>query len=171
MVQPMASKNGMILALVRARSVPIISTMAGSATTLLPMVVTSPQVPPFGLLMLLSWRLLRPELWPAWIALPLGLFDDFLSGQPLGSAMCLWTALLLTLDLVDANLVWRDYWIDWAIAAIAIILCIAGGFWFTGLKHSGISLLILLPQMVFSILCFPLVVRLCVRLDRWRLPS
>lgn len=161
----------MILALLRARSVPIISTMAGSATALLPMVVTSPQVPPLGLLILLGWRLLRPELWPAWIALPLGLFDDVLSGQPLGSAMCLWTALLLALDLVDANLVWRDYWIDWAVASAAIILCIIGGFWFTGLNQSGISLMILLPQIVFSILCFPLVVRMCVRLDRWRLPS
>ena len=30
-------------------------------------------MPPFGLLVLLAWRLLRPELWRAWVGLPLGL--------------------------------------------------------------------------------------------------
>ncbi|MFD2501348.1 rod shape-determining protein MreD [Rhizorhabdus histidinilytica] len=93
--------------------VPILSTLAGSATALLPIVATEPIVPPFGLMMLLAWRLLRPEIWPVWVALPLGLADDLISGHYLGTAMILWTIAFLSLEWVDQALRWRDSWIEW----------------------------------------------------------
>jgi rod shape-determining protein MreD len=153
----------------RARSVPVVSTILGSAVTLLPAVVVSPALPPFGLLMLLGWRLLRPELWPAWVALPLGLADDLIGGAPLGSAMTLWTLTFLALDLVDNHMVWRDYWIDWLVAAVAILFCLGGAWLFARYTGGGGSVLALVPQVAITIFCFPAVARLCVVLDRWRL--
>lgn len=149
---------------------PILSVMLGSATTILPMIAVTPALPPFGLLFLLAWRLLRPELWPLWIGLPLGFFDDLMSGQPLGSAMFLWSAMLIGIETASGRLLWRDYWQDWLIAAISIIFCLLGGFYLARLSAGGGSVLVVLPQIALSILLFPAVVRLCAILDRWRLP-
>lgn len=155
--------------LARARSVPVLSTIAGSATVLLPIITVSPLLPPFGLLMLLGWRLLRPELWAAWVALPLGLADDLLGGQPIGTSMSLWTIILLAIDLVDNRLVWRDYWMDWLVAAVAILFCLGGSWIFARFTGGGGTMLALVPQIGIAIFCFPAIARLCVVLDRWRL--
>jgi len=155
--------------LARARSVPALSTIAGSATMLLPIIAVSPLLPPFGLLMLLGWRLLRPELWAAWVALPLGLADDLIGGQPIGTSMALWTVTLLAIDLVDNRLVWRDYWTDWLVAAVAILFCLGGSWIFARFTGGGGTVLSLAYQTGIAIFCFPAVARLCVVLDRWRL--
>lgn len=154
----------------RTHGTPVILVMLGSAMTIMPMIAVTPALPPFGLLALLAWRLLRPELWPLWIAAPLGLFDDIMSSQPLGTAMFLWTVTLIGIEIASSRLLWRDYWQDWLIAAIAIIFCILGGFYFARLAAGGGSMLVVLPQIVWSILLFPAVVRLCATVDRWRLP-
>jgi rod shape-determining protein MreD len=171
MARRITSERDFRLALIRAGAVPIVTTMAGSACVLFPVIASWPALPPFGLLMLLAWRLMRPELWHAWIGLPLGLFDDLVSGQTIGTAVFLWTSILLILDFLDAQLLWRDYWVDWLMAAIAIIATISGGYWLSGLDSGHASLVIAVPQMILSILCFPLTVRLCRVLDKWRLPS
>lgn len=155
----------------RTQGTPVISVLVGSSVaSILPVIAVTPAVPPFGLLMLLAWRLLRPELWPLWVAAPLGLFDDIMSGQPLGSAMCLWTAAFIGIEITNGRLLWRDYWQDWQIAAFSIIFCVLGGFYFARLAAGGGSMLIILPQIAWSILLFPVVVRLCALIDRWRLP-
>jgi rod shape-determining protein MreD len=158
------------VARVRVRVVPVLSTMIASLAALAPLVSTAPLMPPLGFLMLLAWRLLRPELWPVWIGLPLGLFDDLVSGQPLGTAISLWTLTLLVLDLMDSYFIWRDFWIDWLVGAIFAIIYMLAGYWFSGLRSSPMAIETLLPQIALSILCFPGLVRICVRLDRWRLP-
>lgn len=114
----------------RLTGTPVITVMLGSSITVLPVIAQAPVMPPFGLLLLLSWRLLRPELWRVWIGVPLGLFDDIMSGQPIGSAMFLWTMMLIGIDAVEHRMVWRSYRQDWLIAAAAIIFCIAGGLFF-----------------------------------------
>lgn len=154
----------------RTQGTPIVTVMLGSAATILPMVAVTPSLPPFGLLLLLAWRLLRPELWPLWIAAPLGLFDDIMSGQPLGSAMFLWTVILIGIEMTSSRLLWRDYWQDWLIAAISISFCVLGGFYFARLSAGGGSVLVVLPQIALSVLLFPTIVRLCALIDRWRLP-
>lgn len=153
----------------RARVVPIATALAGSALAALPFVTDMPLLPPFGLLMLLAWRLLRPELWQAWIGLPLGLFDDLMSGQPIGSAMTLWTIVLLALDLSDNRAVWHDYWHDLLIAALALTFCIVGGWATVALTVPAPSLLTMVPQLLLAILLMPLAMRIAARLDRFRL--
>lgn len=152
----------------RLEGTPIITVMLGSMTTALPVIAQSPTLPPFGLLILLAWRLLRPELWQAWIGLPLGLFDDVMSGQPLGSAVFLWTMTLVGIDSTERRLYWRDYWQDWLIASIAIILCLSGGLLFARLTGGGGRFMLIAPQIIWSILLFPFVARQCAWLDRWR---
>ena len=149
--------------------VPVLSVLAGSAVTLLPIVATAPVLPPFGLLVALGWRLLRPEMWPAWVALPLGLADDLIGGAPLGSAMTLWTVAFLGIDMADHRPMWRDHWLDWWLASLAITLCCVGGWAVARFTAGGGPLWPVLPQLALSILAFPPVARLCARLDRWRL--
>lgn len=154
---------------VRGQIIPVVSTITGSATALLPLIATWPLMPPFGLMMLLAWRLLRPELWPIWIGLPLGLADDLLSGQPLGSAVMLWTIALLVVDQLDRRIMFRDYWQDWLIAALAIIIVLIGGIFTANATGGNAELALIVPQIVFSVLAYPVVARLCAMLDRWRL--
>src|SRR3546814_20303414 len=68
---------------------PAISVMLGSLVTIIPVIFPGGLLPPFGLMVLLAWRLLRPESLKIWSPVLLGLFDDLLSGQPFGSAMLL----------------------------------------------------------------------------------
>ncbi|HKY81016.1 MAG TPA: rod shape-determining protein MreD [Sphingobium sp.] len=166
---PYVSRLGRHPSRFRLIGTPIITVMLGSAITILPVIAQAPVMPPFGLLLLLTWRLLRPELWRTWIGLPLGLFDDIMSGQPIGSAMFLWTVTLIGIDAVEHRMLWRSYRQDWLIAAAAIIFCVAGGVFFARITGGGdINPQLVAPQMVWTILLFPFVVRQCARVDRWR---
>jgi rod shape-determining protein MreD len=151
--------------------IPVLSVMAGSAVTALPIFTEGPTLPPFGFLILLGWRLMRPGIWPAWVGLPFGLFDDLFSGQPFGSAALLWSLTMLAIELIDARAIWRDHLQDWLIAAAAIMLVLLGGLGIQDLAHRAPEASIIVPQMLISVLTFPLIVRLCARLDGWRLAT
>lgn len=154
---------------IRGQILPILSTIVGSMAVLAPIVAQAPILPPLGFMMLLAWRLLRPEMWPVWIGLPLGVVDDLFSGQPIGSAVLLWTTALLSLDLVDQRLVWRDYWQDWLIAAAAITLYLIGGLVTANAAGGNGHIVQIVPQIILSIIIFPAVARFCALLDRVRL--
>lgn len=153
----------------RRRFVPTLSTLCASLLALLPIVMTAPVIPDFAFLVLLAWRLLRPEIWPAQAALPLGLFNDLVAGHPLGQSMALWTILFLACDYLDSRLGFRDYWMDWLLAALAIGLYIVAGWYIAALMGSAIELSVLWPQIALSMLVYPIVARLVLGLDRWRL--
>ena len=153
----------------RRRYVPLLSTMAAILVSLFPIVMASPLIPDLGFLMLITWRLLRPEIWPAQAALGFGLFADLFSGQPLGQAMLLWTLAFLILDYIDSRLGFRDYWMDWLIAA-ALLLFHGFGIWYIALLMGSDTLFtIMIPQIGLSILVYPVAARLVLALDRWRL--
>jgi len=137
----------------------------GSMLTLLPMVATFPFMPPFGLLMLLAWRLHKVEALKVWAPLPLGLFDDLLSGQPLGSAMTFWTLCFIAIDVLDTRLVWRDYWQDWLIASGAIGFCLIAGRIVATPFTAHVDTALLL-QIVVTAALFPLFTRFVTWLDR-----
>jgi rod shape-determining protein MreD len=151
--------------------VPIISVMLGSMVTALPLFTDTPLLPPMGYMMLLAWRLMRPGIWPAWIGLPLGLYDDLWSGQPFGSAALIWSLTMLAIELMDSRALWRDHIQDWFLAAIALTGALLGGLAINGLAHRAAEANVVVPQILLSILLFPLVIRLCARLDRWRLAT
>ncbi len=156
---------------IRARLslIPSVSVVAASLVSLLPLVAQSPMMPPLALMIFLGWRLLRPEIWPLWAGLPFGLFDDLLSGNPIGSGMLLWTGILIILDLAENRTIWRDYWIDWLLATAALTSYIFITMALSAFTGGGWVLNPILPQIGISILLVPLVFRLCARLDAWRL--
>jgi rod shape-determining protein MreD len=153
----------------RREYVPIISTILACMFALLPIIVNSPFIPDFGFLMLIAWRLLRPEMWTPVVALGMGLFNDIITGQPIGQSMGLWTIIFIIFDIIDGRLLFRDYWMDWLFASLAIISYIFGGWYIGHLMGNGSSFTIMLPQLGASILAYPIIARFTLFLDRWRL--
>ena len=153
----------------RRQWVPLLSTLAASLLALFPYVASWPIVPDFAYLVLLAWRLLRPEMWQAHMALPLGLFNDLVAGHPLGQSMAIWTITLLILDFVETRAVFRDFWMDWLLASVLILFNTFGSWIIAMMMGSRTSVIVLWPQLALSILAYPVIARLIVFIDRWRL--
>jgi rod shape-determining protein MreD len=153
----------------RRQWVPILSTLAASLLALFPYVATWLIVPDFAYLVLLAWRLLRPEMWQPYTALPLGLFNDLVAGHPLGQSMVLWTLAFLIFDTVESRAVYRDYWMDWIFASLMILGYTFGDWYIARMMGSQMPFSILLPQILASVLAYPVVARFILGLDKWRL--
>ncbi|TKD50146.1 rod shape-determining protein MreD [Sphingomonas baiyangensis] len=148
----------------RAKRLAPLMVMAGSLVTLLPGVATVPWLPPFGLMLLIAWRLLRTDLLRIWAAAPLGLFDDLVSGQPIGSATMLWTMCILAIDMLDTRLVWRDFWQDWLLATGAIGFCLIAGRLVASPLSAHVDTALVL-QIALSASAYPLIARMCAAID------
>jgi rod shape-determining protein MreD len=154
----------------RRRYVPLLSTLAAILLgAVLPVVADSPWVPNLGFLMLITWRLVRPEIWPAQAALGFGFAADLICGTPLGQSMLLWTLAFLAFDSLDSWLGVRDYWLDWAAAAAALLFHSLGVWYIALLMGSDTSFSIMAPQLALAVLAYPIAARLVLALDRWRL--
>ena len=145
------------------------SVVAASFLAALPLVSTSGWFPDFGFLVLIAWRLLRSDPWPAWWAAPLGLANDLLTGTPIGFSVVLWTSAMLLLDLIDRRTIWRDYWIEWALAALLLLLIEAAEWWIAVMMGAAVPFLAVVPALLISIFTFPIAAWLVGRLDHWRL--
>ena len=154
----------------RARAIPWLSVMGGSLVTIMPVVASLPLLPPMGLLMLIAWRLLARFALRPWAAAPLGAFDDLLSGQPLGSAVLLWSLCFIAIDLVEQRLVFRDFWQDWVIAGVAGAACLIAGR-IIALPLGARIDLVLLAQIVIAVMLFPMAARIVAWIDRRRGPA
>ncbi len=153
----------------RRRFVPLVSTVVAMMMALLPIVASTLWIPNIGFLILITWRLMRPEIWSAQVALGFGFAADLISGAPLGQSMLLWTLVFLGLDYADSLLGVRDYWLDWLLAAAASAFHSAGTWIIALLMGAEISPWLMVPQLCLAILAYPLAARIVLRLDRWRL--
>jgi rod shape-determining protein MreD len=109
---------------------------------------------------------MRPGLFPVWAGLPLGAFDDLFSGQPFGSAILLWSLVAMLLDFVEVRFPWRGFWQNWLLAAALTLAYLA----FSALIASGFAGIWLLgPQILLSVLLYPLLGRVVGAVDRLRL--
>ncbi len=132
-------------------------------------IASVPLMPPLGFLTLLAWRQLHPGLLPVWAGLPLGLIDDLVSGQPLGSGVLLWSVAMLGLEAIELRWPWRNFLWEWSVSSATIVAyLVSAGVFANGLARPD-WLLMILPQIVLSILIYPLVARMVARLDRVRL--
>ena len=154
---------------VLAFGVPWLTVLAGSLTPLLPVIAPAPVMPPFGFVVLLAWRLLRPGLFPLWAGVPLGLFDDLFSGQPVGSGIFLYSLTLLGIELIELRLPWRGFVLDWALASLTMALYLAAAALVSGRHVSTVQLSVIAPQLVLSVVTYPVVARLVALFDRLRL--
>lgn len=152
-----------------AAYVPALSVVVASILSALPIVSTSGWFPDFGFLMLLAWRLLRSDVWPAWWGAPLGLFNDLVTGAPVGLSVAVWTGAMLALDLIDRRTMWRDYWIEWLLAAVLIAASELIAWQVAALIGAAPEPRWLIAPVLLSILSFPLAAWTVARLDRWRL--
>jgi len=146
-----------------------VTILLGSFTPVLPLIAAGPVMPPLGYLMFVAWRLVRPGLLPLWVGLPLGAFDDLFSGQPFGSAILLWSLTMLGLEAVEARFPWRGFWQDWAAGAVLIAGYLGLSALFAGPGVDPMRVPLIVPQLVLSILLFPLIARLAAMFDRVRL--
>ncbi len=166
-----APRLGEPASLWRMRIVPVATVMIASALPLmLPLVANSPVLPPLGLLFFLCWQLLRTEMWPVWIGLPLGLWDDLFSGHPVGTAVGLWTLASIAIHYSSQRIYWRGFLHDWAIAALLIAIIQS----LTALivhpdAATGRVLGLVVPQIIISALLVPLFMRLTGKFDNFRL--
>lgn len=152
-----------------AYGVPWLSIMLGSLAPFLPVIAPAPVLPPFGYLMLLAWRFVRPGLLPLWAGLPLGLFDDLFSGQPLGSGILLFSLTLLGVELVELRFPWRSFLLDWLAAAALVLIYLTAAALLSGADWTLVQMTVILPQLLLSIVLFPIVSRMVALLDRLRL--
>ncbi len=152
-----------------AVTAPWLLVMVGSLSPAWPIIISAPIVPPLGFLFLVAWQQLRPGLFPVWAGLPLGLFDDLYSGQPFGSAVLLWSAAMIALDVFEARFPWRGVVFNWLVASglLAAYLLVAAG-----LANFGGGIFaphLLLPQLLLAILTYPLLALVVSLTDRFRL--
>jgi rod shape-determining protein MreD len=147
--------------------VPWLTVMLGSLSPTWPVIASAPLLPPLGFLVLLAWRQLRPGLLPVWAGLPLGLFDDLYSGQPLGSAVLLWSIALIVLEVIELRFPWRNFLLDWLVAAGLILAYLPTAMGVA--MGTTPSPLVLAPQLLISIVAYPLIGRLVALFDRVRL--
>ena len=152
-----------------ARYVPAASVLVGSLLAALPIVSTSGWYPDFGFLVLIAWRLLREDAFPAWWAAPLGLFNDLVTGDPVGLAVSLWTASMLLLDVADRRLMWRGYWLEWVLAALLLLASEWAEWNVAAMTGAEVAFASVLPPLLIGIFAFPVAAGLVSRLDRWRL--
>jgi len=148
---------------------PAISVMLASLLVVLPIVSMNGWFPNFGFLVLIAWRLLRGDAFPTWWAAPLGLFNDLVTGNPIGLGVAVWTAAMLVLDIADRRTQWRGYWLEWIIAALLLLGQEAAEWRVAQIVGASVPFLSIMPPLLISILAFPVAAWLVARIDRWRL--
>ena len=166
---PFGSKINRAHSPLLAYGLPWLTIMLGSLTPWLPVIASAPVLPPFGFMLLLAWRLLRPGLLPLWAGIPLGLFDDLYSGQPLGSAILLFSLVLIAVELIELRFPWRNFWLDWLTASAILIPYLVVAALLSGGGPAFVQLAVILPQLVISVVLYPVIARLVAKLDRLRL--
>lgn len=145
------------------------SVMLGSLVPFFPIASALPFMPPLGFVMLVAWRMLRPGLLPVWAGFPLGLFDDLFSGQPFGSAILLWSLAMIVIEITESRFPWRHFVLDWMTASALIIVYLFLAMLLSA-AHPQIHLVLAIaPQIVLSVLLYPIVSQLAAQLDRLRL--
>ena len=152
-----------------AEIVPAASVIVAMLLSALPIVAQTGWFPDFGFLVLIAWRLLRSDVWPSWWAAPLGLLNDLLVGLPVGLSVSVWTASMLALDLLDRRTLWRDYWIEWALASLLVLFNEAAQWRVSAWMGAPVPFSFMFPPILISIAAFPLAAWVVGRLDRWRL--
>lgn len=152
-----------------ARSLPAVTILLASLLPSWVMIASAPVLPPLGFLLFVCWQQLRPGVLPIWAGLPLGLFDDLFSGQPFGAAVLLWSASAIVLEIIETRLPWRNFLTEWLVAIGLIVAYSLFSLALANIAGAAAPLHVIVPQIVISVLSYPLVGLVVARLDRIRL--
>jgi rod shape-determining protein MreD len=113
--------------------------------------------------------LLRSDVWPIWVGLPLGLIDDLYSGHPIGTAPFAWTMTLIALALLDRRVVYRSWWFEWLVGTLALGFVVLVSALLARAGDIAEIVELVAPQWALSALLLPLFVKMTATTDRWRL--
>jgi rod shape-determining protein MreD len=145
------------------------SVVLASLLSTMPVVSSNGWWPDFGYLALIAWRLLRSEPFPAWWAAPLGLVNDLVTGSPIGFSVTIWTASMLVLDVLDRRIIFRDYWVEWGLAAVLLLITESAEWRIAAAMGADVPYVRIAPPVLIAVFCFPITAWLVARIDRWRL--
>jgi rod shape-determining protein MreD len=96
--------------------------------------------------------------------------NDLILGNPIGLSVALWALIMIAMDVLDRRTMWRDYWIEWAIAALFNALSEIALWRVAGLQGADVPFNMSSgPAILVSVLCFPIAAFTASRIDRWRL--
>lgn len=152
-----------------AAYIPAASVAVASLFSTLPIISSGGWYPDVAFLVLIAWRLMRSDAWPAWWAAPLGLVNDLVSGSPIGFSVALWTAAMLLLDLIDRRTMWRDYWIEWGLAGMLVLGYEAAEWRVAQMMNASLPFASVAAPTLISVLAFPVAAWTVARIDSWRL--
>ncbi|MBI1245855.1 MAG: rod shape-determining protein MreD [Alphaproteobacteria bacterium] len=123
--------------------------------------------PSFALMSVFYWTVHRPDLFPAWGAFAVGLFDDMLSGAPLGLGA--FVLLLVHFSIVAQHKVFRGkaFWLVWAafaiVAFVAQLVTLLFGF---ALKGALPDTMPAATQLALTIALYPVATAVFGRFQR-----
>ena len=83
--------------------------------------------------------------------------------------MLLFSFALIAIELIEIRFPWRNFWLDWLTASAIVIVYLAVAAVLSGAELTFVQLRVILPQLLLSIVLFPVVARLVAHLDRLRL--
>jgi rod shape-determining protein MreD len=152
-----------------AAYVPAASVLAAILLASLPIISNNGWYPEFGFMTLIGWRLLRSDPFPAWWAAPLGFCNDLVTGTPIGLSVTMWTAIIIALDLADRRTLFRDYWLEWALAVLLVFINEWLQLQVAAWMGAPLPFSTLVPPLLISAASFPLFAWAIGRLDHWRL--
>ena len=152
-----------------AYAIPYASILLACLLPIFVMTSAVPLVPPLGFLFLIAWRQSRPGLLPIWIGLPLGLFNDLYSGQPMGSSALLWSLAMIAMEIVETRFPWRSFVQDWGLASALVFVFLLASALFSGATPNMAVFKLIGLQVLLSVLAYPIIGRMVARLDRLRL--
>ncbi|WAT18312.1 rod shape-determining protein MreD [Aurantiacibacter sp. MUD11] len=154
---------------VLANGMPWLTIVLGSLAPLMPIIAAAPLLPPIGYMLLLAWRLARPGLMPMWSGILLGFLDDLFSGQPLGSAVLLFSLTMIAIELLELRFPWRNFMQDWLTASVMLTAYLVAAALVSGADITFSHMVLLLPQLLLSIILYPIIAKMVALLDRLRL--
>ena len=76
---------------------------------------------------------------------------------------------MLALDLIDRRTMWRDYWIEWVLAAVLLAIDEWLQWRLAAVGGARIPFTMMLPPLAIAVCVFPLIAWLVARIDGWRL--
>jgi rod shape-determining protein MreD len=76
---------------------------------------------------------------------------------------------MLALDLIDRRTQWRDYWIEWIVAAVLIAINEWLQWRVAKFAGAAVPFAQLVPPLVISVCAFPAFAWVVWRIDVWRL--
>ena len=76
---------------------------------------------------------------------------------------------MLALDLIDRRTMWRDYWVEWVLAAVLIAIDEWLQWRVAKAVDAAPEFTRMVPAIVISICVFPAFAWIVARIDRWRL--